>query len=190
MLSWPSPDSLWLSQLPAIVPQNPVTSDLRYDVAIAGGGFTGLWTAYYLKRADPALHIGVFDAKFAGYGASGRNGGWASGLFASSKSQVAELYGRSAAVQLYRVLAASIDEIGKVIQSEGIAADFHKGGTITLALNQAQLRRLGYELAVEREFGFGHEDFQLLEIDEIARRIGAADGAFWPLAEMALHSKS
>jgi hypothetical protein len=45
------------------------------DVAIVGGGFTGLWTAYYLKRADPTLEVAVIEREFAGFGASGRNGG-------------------------------------------------------------------------------------------------------------------
>jgi glycine/D-amino acid oxidase-like deaminating enzyme len=45
------------------------------DVAIAGGGYTGLWTAYYLARADPTLRVAVLEASSVGFGASGRNGG-------------------------------------------------------------------------------------------------------------------
>lgn len=175
MISWPSPSSLWLSQIPVIHPENPVLEDLTCDVAIAGGGFTGLWSAYYLKRADPSLRISVFEAKYCGYGASGRNGGWASALFASSKTKVAKRYGRAAAIDLYRELAASVDEIGKVTQSEGIAADFYKGGTVTVARNPAQLERLSDDVALERGFGFGPEDFRMLEDDEIIRRIGIPD---------------
>ncbi len=175
MLSWPSPNSLWLSQIARIVPQNPVVEDVACDVAIAGGGFTGLWSAYYLKRADPSLRIAIFEAKYCGYGASGRNGGWASALFASSKRKVAKRYGRQAAIDLFRELAASVDEIGKVTQSEGIGADFYKGGTITVARNQSQLERLSDEMALEREFGFGPEDFRMLETLEIQRRIGIPD---------------
>ena len=175
MLTWPAPKSLWLSELGPIVPADQVTSDLDYDVAIAGAGFTGLWTAYYLKKSDPSLRIGVFEAKFAGFGASGRNGGWASALFASSKSKVARLYGADAAKRLYRSLAESIDEIGKVVASEDIDADFHKGGTLFLARNQAQLERLGQELETERSFGFGEEDFRLLGAVEAKERIGASD---------------
>jgi glycine/D-amino acid oxidase-like deaminating enzyme len=50
-------------------------------VAIVGGGFTGLWTAYYLAEADPSLRVAVVEAEVAGFGASGRNGGWCSALF-------------------------------------------------------------------------------------------------------------
>ena len=175
MLTWPAPKSLWLSDLGPIVPADQVTCDLDYDVAIAGAGFTGLWTAYYLKKSDPSLRVGVFEAKFAGFGASGRNGGWASALFASSKSKVARLYGADASKRLYRSLAESIDEIGKVVAGEGIDADFHKGGTLTLARNKAQLERLLEELETERSFGLGEDDFRVLGAAEAMERIGASD---------------
>ena len=53
-----------------------MTGAAEYDVAIVGGGLTGLWTAYYLAEADPTLDVRVVEAEFAGFGASGRNGGW------------------------------------------------------------------------------------------------------------------
>ena len=54
------------------------------DVAIVGGGFTGLWSAYYLKRAQPDLRVTVVEREIAGYGPSGRNGGWVSSGIAGS----------------------------------------------------------------------------------------------------------
>ncbi len=73
----PSPVSFWwesLDETPA--PRPPLPGDLACDVAIVGGGYTGLWTAYYLARQDPSLRIAVLEARHVGYGASGRNGGW------------------------------------------------------------------------------------------------------------------
>jgi ribulose 1,5-bisphosphate synthetase/thiazole synthase len=68
--------SFWLGDAgEALEPRPPVPSDLDVDVAIVGAGYTGLWTAYYLARADPRLRIAVLEAEIAGYGASGRNGG-------------------------------------------------------------------------------------------------------------------
>ena len=61
----------------------------RADVCIVGAGYTGLWTAYYLSRADPALRIVVLEASFAGYGASGRNGGWVTAELPGSRSRYA-----------------------------------------------------------------------------------------------------
>ena len=86
--------SLWADTAPAPVPHPPLTGDRTVDVAVVGGGFTGLWTAYYLKRADPGLDIAVIEREFAGFGASGRNGGWLSAEFAGSRERYARASGR------------------------------------------------------------------------------------------------
>jgi glycine/D-amino acid oxidase-like deaminating enzyme len=75
--------SFWLDSLPEpVLPRAPLDGDADADVAIVGAGFSGLWTAYYLKRLRPALRVAVLEAEVAGYGASGRNGGWCVGLLA------------------------------------------------------------------------------------------------------------
>ena len=68
--------------------------DVTADVAIVGAGYTGLWTAYYLKQIDPSLRVVVVEAEFAGFGASGRNGGWLSALLPMSFETMAEQHGR------------------------------------------------------------------------------------------------
>ena len=73
--------SLWLDGLPGeLEPRAALTGDESCDVAIVGAGFTGLWTAYYLASLQPQLRIVVVEREIAGFGASGRNGGWASGF--------------------------------------------------------------------------------------------------------------
>src|SRR4029078_6920216 len=69
--------SNWFAEYPPPSPALP--GDRDADVCMVGAGYTGLWTAYYLKRADPSLRIAVIDARFAGFGAAGRNRGWLSG---------------------------------------------------------------------------------------------------------------
>src|SRR6266702_8673883 len=81
------------------------------DVCIVGAGYTGLWTAYYLSRADPGLRIVVLEASFAGYGASGRNGGWCSALFPASLGKLARMAGREAAIAMYRAMQRTVDEV-------------------------------------------------------------------------------
>src|SRR5580704_7018884 len=77
--------SFWLDTVPgSLAPGRPLASDVDVDVAIAGAGYTGLWTAYYLSRAEPGLKIAVCEREIAGFGASGRNGGWCSALFPAS----------------------------------------------------------------------------------------------------------
>ena len=79
---------LWMDQVVAdgddLAPRPPLDGDTEVDVAIVGAGFTGLWTAYHLLRGDPGLRVLVVERQVAGFGASGRNGGWCSALFPAS----------------------------------------------------------------------------------------------------------
>lgn len=142
------------------------------DVAIVGGGYTGLWTAYYLARADPGLRIAVLEAEYAGFGASGRNGGWCSGLFPVPVGALAHRHGRDGAVSMHRALAAAVDEVGRAAAAEAIDCSFTKGGTVTLARSAVQLRRAEAEAREAEEYGL---DVRLLDA-AAARRICGASG--------------
>ncbi|MCM4082625.1 NAD(P)/FAD-dependent oxidoreductase [Paractinoplanes hotanensis] len=133
--------SFWLSTLDPVTPRPPLPGDRSYDVAIAGGGYTGLWTAYYLSHLAPELSIVVLEASYCGFGASGRNGGWASGLFPVSEAKLARRYGPGRARAMHAGLADAVDEVGRVSSAEGIDCHYAKGGTISLARSPAQLRR-------------------------------------------------
>jgi glycine/D-amino acid oxidase-like deaminating enzyme len=159
--------SFWLDTVPGpLTPGNPLPGDLDVDVAIAGGGLTGLWTAYYLAAGSPGIRVAVCEAEIAGFGASGRNGGWCSGLFPASLTKLARLAGRQAAVAMYRAMQATVDEVGKVAAAEGIDCHWAKGGRVHLAQSGPQLERARAEVAEAREFGFGEEDLRLLTADE------------------------
>jgi glycine/D-amino acid oxidase-like deaminating enzyme len=134
--------SFWLDSIPPITRRPPLDGDLTVDVAIAGGGYTGLWTAYYLAVADPTLKIAVIEAEYAGFGASGRNGGWASGLFPVPESKLARRYGAPKAAAMHAALADAVDEVGRRAAAEGIDCHYAKGGTISLARSEVQLRRI------------------------------------------------
>ncbi|WP_238334726.1 NAD(P)/FAD-dependent oxidoreductase [Kribbella amoyensis] len=140
---------------------------------IIGAGYTGLWTAYYLAKADPGLRIVVLEAEVAGFGASGRNGGWCSALFPTSTKRLAARpgAGRDAAIALHRALQATVNEVGLVTAAEGIDCGYHKGGTVVLARTPAQLARARAEVAAAPEWGPG--DLRFLEPDEVAERIRA-----------------
>lgn len=168
--------SLWADTLDEDVsPRAALPGPASYDVAIVGAGFTGLWTAYYLKRADPSLRVAVLEAEVAGFGASGRNGGWCSALFPTPWRRLVATSSPTEALRLHRAMAATVTEVGRVLEAEGIDADYRRGGTVTLARSGAQLTRLRTELATARERGFGEEDLRLLGA-EAARSHLAADG--------------
>jgi glycine/D-amino acid oxidase-like deaminating enzyme len=166
--------SFWFDSLDEVdAPRPPLPGPRDVDVAIVGGGYTGLWTAYYLKRADPSLRIAVLEAEFCGFGASGRNGGWCSALFAGAREKSARRYGRSAAVAMQRAMFETVDEVGQVLDVERIDADWHKGGTLTLATTPAQETRLREELDEDRAWGFGEDDYEWLDAAEATARIAA-----------------
>jgi glycine/D-amino acid oxidase-like deaminating enzyme len=158
----------------------PLEEPLEADVAIAGAGFTGLWTAYYLAQADPSLRIVVLEREIAGYGASGRNGGWVSGFF-SGPARTYERRGSYAALQ--REMLETVEEVEAVLARHSIDADFVRGGHLGVALNAAQLARLRAEIVESREHGLREEDLRELSASELSERVrvaGALGASFSP----------
>jgi glycine/D-amino acid oxidase-like deaminating enzyme len=168
--------SFWHDTVPGTLePGEPLPGDLEADVAIAGAGYTGLWTAYYLSRADPGLKVVVCERDIAGFGASGRNGGWCSALFPASLGKLERMAGRDAAIAMHRAMQATVDEVGKVAAAEGIDCHWAKGGTVQFARSSVQLDRAREEVAEARSFGFGEDDLRLLSADE-ALALGGVSG--------------
>ncbi|HUY50420.1 MAG TPA: FAD-binding oxidoreductase [Streptosporangiaceae bacterium] len=167
--------SYWLSSAPgSLTPGAPLPGDLDVDVAIAGAGFTGLWTAYYLASASPGLRIAVCEREIAGFGASGRNGGWCSALFPASLAKLERMAGREQAIAMYRAMQDTVDEVGRVAAAEGIDCHWAKGGTLQLARSPAQLERAIEEVAQARSYGFGEADLRLLNHAETAQQVTAS----------------
>jgi glycine/D-amino acid oxidase-like deaminating enzyme len=156
-------------------PRPPLPGPASYDVAIVGAGFTGLWTAYYLSRADPTLRIAVLEAEVAGFGASGRNGGWCSALFPTPWRTLVRDSSVPEARRLHRAMAETVVEVGRVVDAERIDAHYHRGGTVTLARSAAQSARFRDEIRTARGRGFGEDDLRLLDAGE-ARGMLAASG--------------
>jgi glycine/D-amino acid oxidase-like deaminating enzyme len=159
--------SHWFAALPS--PRSWLPGNRDADVCIVGAGYTGLWTAYYLKRADPSLRITILEARTAGFGASGRNGGWLSGLVPGDRHAMARKHGRQSVLDWQRALNESIDEVADVAAREGIDAGIVKGGTMRIARNPAQAARLAAELAEHR--AWGNDGVAALTSAEAAQRI-------------------
>ncbi|MGH8970803.1 MAG: NAD(P)/FAD-dependent oxidoreductase [Actinomycetes bacterium] len=153
----------------------PLPGDRDADVAVVGAGYTGLWAAYYLARADPSLRIVVLEREVAGFGASGRNGGWCSALFPASAGWLADRHGAAAAVAQLRAMQATVDEVGRVAAAEGIDCSWSKGGTVSLARTPVQLDRARDTVAEARRWGFGDDDVSLLDAVEARDLLAATD---------------
>ncbi len=175
--------SHWIRQVGVPVERAPLPGDISVDVAIVGGGMTGLWTSYYLKKAQPDLSIAVLERRFAGFGASGRNGGWLSaeppGLF----RRYARDAGVSRAKAMQREMFRTVDEVLDVLRAEGVDVDGAKDGLVYVATNGAQRRRIRARFDALHDQGWDADDLRWLEPRDVAdflRVDGAAGGYHTP----------
>ena len=171
--------SFWLQQVGLPTPRPALPGDLDVDVAIVGAGYTGLWAAYYLKRDQPDLRVAVLERRFAGYGASGRNGGWLTNSVTGGREQYVKTHGRDAAIEQQTALNATVDEVIAIAAAEGIDADLHKGGELEVAYTPAQLARLKSHAAAEQPWPA--TDVELLDAKQASARVNVAGllGAAW-----------
>ena len=165
------PSSLWWSTLPeSVTPRAPLPRDLDVDVCIVGGGFTGLWTARELLRRDPLLSVVVLEQSVCGFGASGRNGGWASSLYPLSDHVVRRRYGEAAFAHQRDVLRRAVSDLGASALADGIDAQFIQGGTLTMARSEIQAQRLRRNVSDDPD-----GDLQWLTREEALERVVASD---------------
>jgi len=134
--------SFWYADIGGVPGYRPaLPGDVEADVCIVGGGYTGLWTAYYLKKAAPSIRIAILEREFAGFGASGRNGGWLAGEFGWSRKKYLAQSTRGAVVDMQRALLGTVDEVVSVAAAEGIDADVRRTDNMYAAVNKPQLDR-------------------------------------------------
>jgi glycine/D-amino acid oxidase-like deaminating enzyme len=178
--------SFWHAELGEPTRRAPLPSSISADVCIVGAGLTGLWTAYYLKRAAPSLSIVVLEREFSGFGASGRNGGWLSALVAGSLDRYARRCGVEAARDLQRSMIDTVDEVIRVTHDEGINADIVKGGVLRVARSAPQLARLHNAVAQATRW---NNPYEVLSGDEARARVNVAGitGASYSVNGARLH---
>jgi len=177
--------SLWLETAGDLTPRPALPGDADADVAIVGGGLTGLWTAYYLAEADPSLRIVIVEKDIAGFGASGRNGGWCTPFYGPAIQTIAEEHGRDAATAMQRTMIDAIAEMGRACEADGIDAEYRMEGAVISATDLAQAGRLREAVATFHSFGFGEDEFRVLtagETDEHVRARGVVCSLFIPHA--------
>lgn len=164
-------DDLVASGLDALRPRPSLHSDAWFDVCIIGGGLTGLWTAYGLATADPDLRIAVLEKDIAGFGASGRNGGWCSALFPRTPTSLERTHGHDAAVAMRQAMVDTVAEVGRTTAELGIDCDFALGGTVLFARDDVQAAAALADIAEARRFGV--DPLEHLDQAAVAARYGA-----------------
>ncbi|WP_322411755.1 FAD-dependent oxidoreductase [Microbacterium invictum] len=171
--------SFWMSELGVPRPTDRLVGDAEADVAIIGAGYTGLWLAYYLARQNPGLSVRVLEARFAGFGASGRNGGWLTNTVTGGHDHYAAKNGRAAAAALQVALNETVEEVIAVTEREGIDAEIRKGGSLIVARNPAQLARA--DAFARDAAAWPEEGFRRLSREETDARVRVAGslGGLW-----------
>ncbi len=169
---------LWWDDV--VFPTRPTLQDDReVDVAIVGGGYTGLWTAFELSKRDPSLSILVLERDHIGFGASGRNGGWCYDGFAAGMETIERMSSPETARDFGAALREMVGEVAKVVADEAIDCDFNLGGSIEFLRNGGQVARAEGAVAIARRFGWTEEDLRVIsaaEATSIARASGVRAG--------------
>lgn len=168
--------SLWMDQLDEpLLPRPSLEQDLDLDVAIIGAGYTGLWTAYYLKRQAPQLKVAVIEAQTAGFGASGRNGGWLMGNLLGEDRLLAGLAPEQRRAS-FDLLHGIPDEVANVIEREGIDCDYRKGGVLYCAARypeqETSLRQYLDKLYAQ---GLNQDDYRWLNPEQLGQQLRVAN---------------
>jgi glycine/D-amino acid oxidase-like deaminating enzyme len=170
--------SFWYADIGLPYRRAALDGDTGADVAIIGAGYTGLWTAYYLKQANPGLDVLVIEKDFAGFGASGRNGGWLTGGFAWTHRRYLETSSEAAVRAMVAAMNGTVDEVIRVAEAEGIEADILRTDELAVATKPAQLGRMRAEVERRRHWGEEGRVFEMGAADLAARvRIPGALGA-------------
>jgi glycine/D-amino acid oxidase-like deaminating enzyme len=175
--------SFWLDSVPgSLAPRASLESDDQADVVIVGAGYSGLWTAWYLKQHAPDLDIAIVEAEIAGFGASGRNGGWCSSYLGGLEKQMGKASTREAAIALQRLMIDTVSEVGNVCATASIDCHFAHEGHVATAINPGQLERDRAHIEFMHEKGFV-DDFRPLNAEEVSQRLnveGSLGGYFMP----------
>jgi glycine/D-amino acid oxidase-like deaminating enzyme len=148
-----SDKSFWLAVYGPYTPNPPVKGDLKVDVAIIGGGFTGLSTAYHLRRDNPGMKVAVLEAEVVGYGASGRNGGFSMTLFGLEPAVTKALFGQQRTVEAHRYMERAVDYVDALVKEHKIQSDYEFPGFLRAATTPGYVKRIQHDLEILTSMG-------------------------------------
>ncbi len=161
--------SFWYADIGLPFRRAPLAGDTRANVCIVGAGYTGLWTAHSLKLAAPDLDVLIVEKEFAGFGASGRNGGWLTGGFAWNHSRYLRTSSEASVRAMVHAMNGTVDEVIRVAEVAGIDADIQRTDELMVATSPAQLARLTAEVAHRRHWGEENRVRQIGADETLAR---------------------
>jgi glycine/D-amino acid oxidase-like deaminating enzyme len=171
--------SFWLATCPPYQPNAPLQGEVHADVAIIGGGFTGMSTAYYLRKADPSLRVIVLESEVIGFGASGRNGSFAMTVIGLGIDVLAMLKGKQAALEGHRYMERAVDTVGELVEENNLDCDYTRPGFLRMATTPGYVKKIKKQIELCHALGITGIDW--LERDAARAEVNSDLylGAWW-----------
>ena len=154
----------WLARRTHVEAQPPLSGEQSADVVVVGAGFTGLWTALFLRELNPALDIAVVEQGGAAHGASGRNAGMLAETVDHTHGLAMEHFGEDEARRLAQIGRENIAEMFSFLSRHGVDCDYVPSGRMLVALNEAHVESLRANVADAERMGV--HDYKLLSREE------------------------
>jgi glycine/D-amino acid oxidase-like deaminating enzyme len=160
-------------------PNDSLRADIEVDVAIIGGGFTGLSSAYHLKKAEPNLRIALLESQVIGFGASGRNGGFNMTLFGLTLDITALRFSKEKAKAAHHYMERAVDYLQTLVTDLKIDCDYEHTGFLRVATSEKYKKRILKEMDLAHELGL--EGIEWLDKDRTREQIRSPlyVGAWW-----------
>ncbi len=171
--------SFWLATYGPYTPNSAVRGDLTVDVAIIGAGFTGLSTAYNLRREDAGIQVAVLESEIVGYGASGRNGGFSMTLFGFEPSITKLVFGGERMREAHRYMEHSVDYVDELVREHDMKSDYWFPGFLRAATTPAYEKRIRRDLDILLNLGV--TGIEWIDADRLRARVQSPLflGAWW-----------
>ena len=173
-----SEKSYWLSTRD-YEPTASLAENIEVDVAIIGGGFTGLSTAYHLKKSEPNMRIALLESEVIGYGASGRNGGFNMTLFGLTLGITAIRFGKTNARQAHLYMEKAVDTLKDLTEELNLDCDYEHPGFLRVATSEKYEKRIQEEIELAHKLGLS--GIEWLNRDQIQDQVKSPRylGAWW-----------
>jgi glycine/D-amino acid oxidase-like deaminating enzyme len=169
----------WLETAGPYTESPPLDGSIQADVAIVGGGYTGVSTAYHIKKMAPSLRVVVLEAYVVGYGASGRNAGFAMTLFGLTLGLTKAFFGRPNALAAQRYMERAVDYVGELVREHHLDCDYELPGFFRVAFTEGYAKRIQEE--IELAHAMGITGIEWIDKDQLAEQVRSPMylGAWW-----------
>ncbi len=171
--------SFWLATYGDYLPNPALQGDLKVDIAIIGGGFTGLSTAYNLRKDNAGISVAVLEAEVVGFGASGRNGGFSMTLFGLEPAVTKAIFGQQRTVEAHRYMERAVDYVDALVREHQLQSEYWFPGFLRAATTPGYVKRIQHDLEILTSMGI--DDISWIEADKIKSEVNSPRflGGWW-----------